>query len=246
VAKRESFVHFTHHTCVVTGQWRTASEAEIRARDPLDISGRNPSLSVCRYWIRVSKHKAGAWTIDPAAVTCSACRSGLAAESEASWNARSACAVMLQDRQYYSNWRSDRDLITCAWLSCCRHRGAPWPYSDEAKAQAEAWYRRKIYETPFVDAMDAWTHINMRDSVLERYASFDDATKAQVAPALDMYLLAADQLDGAHLAMRQAAAIAARELGIEYDHERGASQVEQLDRIRSEITDQILNNEEAA
>lgn len=214
-----SRVHFTHHPCVVHDMWKPKPADEPCRRSPFYISGRNPHLSVCRYWTR-NKRKHG-YTVNPDEVTCTLCASSLTKDTKEKWAERAAQAqndpevVRDENIRYWSGWRSDRELTVIAWFDCCRHYGAPWPFGERERITVERRLRAvQITEAVFTSTLLGRLHAPMAPSLARQLDKFDPVDRHTLEPLLALLKEADAMLDRVRSITDEAAsradAIAAR------------------------------------
>jgi len=142
MSRKPKLIHLTHHTCLamglevdsVVGRLYEPQQEYRRSRydQAYGDHARDPALFGhlhCHHGSRTSL-----LTTDLDAVTCQRCLEGVANDSrERLFEKASSREIFDHDRRYYEKraeaWCDDNELKMRAWLSCCRHVGAPCPRS---------------------------------------------------------------------------------------------------------------------
>jgi hypothetical protein len=196
-AARAPRVHFTYHPCLVahpTGEtWRSAP---FDARSWVFCSYPYTSWSSAE---RDGTRSSLRFTTESKKVTCRTCRSEIVREPRQS--ARSPHV-------------SHPELIGLPWLRCCRHHGAPAPWSPAETARILA--RRKVEaRLQPLSVLDQAAHSLVHFSLLEHHhegdlphdgapwrrlceavvEKCDEALREALRPAISEFLCAADVAD---------------------------------------------------
>ncbi|MDQ3299848.1 MAG: hypothetical protein M3619_24995, partial [Myxococcota bacterium] len=88
------------------------------------------------------------------------------------------------------NWRDDRTLIKEAWLLCCRHAGAPWPFAAD---ELEAERRKQLAARVRLPTM-LFCQADEIEQAVTSLAEIDAALVDALRPAIDACTMAADLL----------------------------------------------------